>query len=102
MYNMSSDYSYWNDTSVAHMFIRLMIKKNHPYNENSLTLDEFNADYKTLKDYIDWKKQNNINSLSLYNFTIESMTYFLDLIKYDTDNTDELRKIWHTDICGIK
>jgi hypothetical protein len=80
------------------MFIRLITKTNHPYNNNPLTLDEFNQDYKKVSDFIDWKSQNpNIkNSFSLYHFTIDRMTSFLQLIRYDTDNKDDLIELWKT------
>ena len=89
-----TEYIYWNDTSTAHMFIRLMTKTNHPYNNNPLTLDEFNKDYKKLSDFIEWKSKNPNNSFSLYHFTIDRMTSFLQLIRYDTDK--DLLELWKT------
>jgi len=49
---MSSEYAHWNDTSVAHMFIRLITKTNHPYNDCKLTFGEYQNDYNILKGYI--------------------------------------------------
>ena len=75
------------------MLQRLISKTNHPYNNNPLTLEEFNTDYKTLKGYVEWKKINKKNGFSLYNFTYDNMTSFFNLIKYDTENSDELLKL---------
>jgi hypothetical protein len=77
---MSIEYKYWNDTSVAHMFSRLITKTNQPYNNTPLTLDEFNKDYNVLQDYIEWRKKNVKKGFSLYNFTYDSMISFLHLI----------------------
>ena len=100
----TEEYLCWNDTSIAHIFLRLITKTkflliidiNHPYdNDNLLTLDEFNDDYKMLEGYIEWKRINKpIQNFSLYNFTPDSMTYFLRLINYDTNNRDELIELW--------
>ena len=96
----TEEYLCWNDRSVAHIFLRLITKTKfllivdpeHPYyNDNLLTFDEFNEDYKMLEGYIEWKRINKpIQNFSLYNFTPDSMTYFLRLINYDTNNRDEL------------
>lgn len=87
----AEEYSYWNDTSVAHMFIRLLNKTNYS------TIDEFNKDYEMLKGYIEWKRINKKNGgFSMYNFSIESMTSFIDLISYDANDNGELTKIWNT------
>ena len=88
------EYVYWNDTAIAHMFTRLITKTKHPYNDTPLTLDEFNKDYNLLQDYIEWRKQYVKKGFSLYNFTYDSMITFLHLIDYDTNNKDELIKIW--------
>lgn len=99
---MSTEYVYWNDTAIAHIFTRLITKTNHPYNDNPLTLDEFNKDYNLLQDYIDWRKQYVKKGVSLYNFTYDSMISFLHLIDYDTNNKDELIKIWkNTMMLGV-
>ena len=100
----TEEYLCWNDTSVAHIFTRLITKTkflinvepNHPYyNDNILTLDEFNNDYKMLEDYIEWKRiYKPIQKSSLYNFTPDSMTSFLQLITYDTNNKDKLIELW--------
>jgi len=100
----TEEYLCWNDTSVAHIFTRLITKTkflinvepSHPYyNDNILTLDEFNNDYKMLEDYIEWKRiYKPIQKSSLYNFTPDSMTFFLQLITYDTNNRDELIELW--------
>jgi hypothetical protein len=100
----TEEYLCWNDTSVAHIFTRLITKTkflinvepSHPYyNDNILTLDEFNNDYKMLEDYIEWKRVNQpIQKSSLYNFTPDSMTSFLQLITYDTNNKDKLIELW--------
>ena len=91
---MSTEYIYWNDTAIAHMFSRLITKTNQPYNDTPLTLYEFNKDYNLLQDYIEWRKQFVKKGFSLYNFTYDSMISFLHLIDYDTNNKDELIKIW--------
>ena len=101
----TEEYLCWNDTSVAHIFTRLITKTrflinvepSHPYyNDNLLTLDEFNNDYKMLTDYIEWKRINQSfgKKISLYNFTPDSMTSFLKLIEYDKNNKDELIELW--------
>jgi hypothetical protein len=100
----TEEYLCWNDRSVAHIFLRLITKTKfllivdpeHPYyNDNLLTLDEFNEDYKMLEGYIEWKRINQpMQNLSLYNFTPDSMTSFLSLINYDTNNRDELIELW--------
>ena len=100
----TEEYLCWNDTSVAHIFTRLItktkflinIEPSHPYyNDNLLTLDEFNNDYKMLEDYIEWKRiYKPIQKSSLYNFTPDSMTSFLQLITYDTNNKDKLIELW--------
>ena len=99
------EYSCWNDASVAHIFIRLITKTKYSsiitdtsrpdYNENILTLEEFNRDYKTLEGYIEWKRINNpIHPFSFYNFTPDNMTSFLQLINYETNNRDGLIRLW--------
>ena len=102
----TEEYLCWNDTSVAHIFTRLITKTkfliyvepSHPYyNDNLLTLDEFNHDYKMLEDYIKWKRvYKPIQKSSLYNFTPDSMTSFLKLITYNTNNRDELIELWES------
>ena len=66
---MSDSFFLWNGTSLAHMFVRLMTKTNHPYNNNSLTLEEFNKDYNLAKEYIKWHKKilNHFYFISLHN-----------------------------------
>jgi len=100
----TEEYLCWNDSSVANLFIRLITKTkflinvepSHPYyNDNLLTLDEFNDDYKVLEDYIEWKRLYQADQTSsIYNFTPDIMTSFLKLIKYDTVNRDELIELW--------
>jgi len=90
----TNEYVYWNDTSVAHMFTRLITKTNHPYNNTPLTIDKFNKDYNMLKDYIEWRKERVKTVFSLYNFTYNNMINFLQLIDFDKNNTDELIEIW--------
>jgi hypothetical protein len=100
----TEEYLCWNDTSVADIFLRLITKRKillnvdfniDDYDENHLTLDEFNYDYKTLEGYIEWKRINKpIQKFSFYNFTPHSMASFLQLITYDTNNKDELIKLW--------
>jgi len=97
---MSTEFVYWNDTSIAHMFSRLITKTNKPYDDTPLTLDEFNKDYNLLQDYIEWRKQFVKKGFSLYNFTYDSMITFLHLIDYDTNNKDELIKIWKATMMG--
>jgi len=81
------------------MFVRLMTKTNDPYNNLSLTREEFNNDYNTLKDFIKWHKDNNKQYL-LYNFTQDNMNELITLISYETDNKEDLEKIW-LKICNI-
>ena len=90
---MSSNFFLWNGTSIAHMFIRLMTKTNHPYNNLSLTLEEFNHDYNMLKDFIKWHK-NNHKTYLLYNFTQDNMNEFINCISYETDNEEHVKKLW--------
>jgi hypothetical protein len=74
------EFEYWNDTSIAHMFTRLITKTNHPYNNTPLLLDEFNKDYNLLKNFIEWRKKYRSNpvkiGVSLYNFTNDNMLLF--------------------------
>lgn len=100
----TEEYLCWNDTSVADTFFRLITKRkillnvdfnSHDYNDNLLTLEEFNHDYKMLEGYIEWKRKNKpIQKFSFYNFTPHSMASFLQLITYDTNNRDELIELW--------
>jgi hypothetical protein len=85
------------------MFVRLITKTNHPYNDNPLTLDEFNSDYKELNDYIEWRNTaRRVNSgFGLYNFTNDNMTSFLNLINFDTNNNDELLELWRTQMINL-
>jgi hypothetical protein len=76
-----------------------MTKTNDPYNNLSLTREEFNNDYNTLKDFIKWHKDNNKQYL-LYNFTQDNMNELITLISYETDNKEDLEKIW-LKICNI-
>ncbi len=101
IYNMTTPFSLWNDTAIAHIFMRLINKTNHPYNTTTLTLQEFNNDYTTIKSYIEWKNNNNNNKFSLYNFTPTNMTELINLINYDTSNKEELLKIWRTTILNL-
>ena len=96
--NGGENFESWNDTSIAHMFIRLMTKINHPYSDYLLSREEFESDYELLDKYIDWRKNADIVQLyeSSYIFTIDNMSYLLNKIDYDTHNDDELRQIWNT------
>ena len=47
--NGDEKFEQWNDTSVAHMFIRLMTKSNHPYDTMPLSREQFDADYNLLE-----------------------------------------------------
>jgi hypothetical protein len=95
---MSSNFSLWNDTSVAHLIHDLCNKKKESLNGNPLSLEEFNKNYKLLNEYIEWKKtQPKKKSFSLYDFSIENLTTFLHFINDYTDNKkDELREILDT------
>jgi hypothetical protein len=99
---MTPEYTYWNDTAVAHMFMRLITKTNNPYNDTPLSLDEFNKEYNLLRDYIEWRKHNVKKGFSLYNFTYENMMSLLHLMNYHINNKDELLKIWNTTIIGVE
>jgi ATP adenylyltransferase/5',5'''-P-1,P-4-tetraphosphate phosphorylase II len=92
----NDDYECWNDRVVAHTFVRL-ITKNNPHNNTPLTLDEFNADYATLLGYIEWKRKNKFQRkrFAFYNFTPDNMTSFINLIRFDTDNMQELKQKWN-------
>lgn len=91
-----NQYASWNDTSVAHVFIRLITKKNHPYNDEPLSIESYLEDHALMLGYIEWKKTQPPKNFSLYNFTPESMTSFIELITHDTRNIDELWEIWKT------
>ena len=100
---MSRNYENWNDTSVAHMFIRLINKINHPYNNDKLTLNEFNKDYDLLQGYIEWRhhKYNNFKTqFSLYNYSYNNLNELMNLINYEIDNKTELLNIWNNKILG--
>ena len=89
------EFERWNETSIAFMFIRLLSKKNLPYSDSILTLEEFNTDYDTLEKYINWNKYKNIKIAShSYNFTAKNMSYFISLIKYEPDDRDALISKW--------
>lgn len=90
---MTNNFSLWNGTSIAHMFIRLMTKTNHPYNDSPLTLDEFNNDYNLLKDFITWHKNNNKKYL-MYNFTSNNMDELISLVNYETKFEGNIKKLW--------
>ena len=102
---LTEEYLCWNDTSVSHIFTRLITKTkflinvdpSQPYyDDNLLTVEEFNHDYKMLEGYIEWKRINQQfgQKFSFYNFTPDSMSSFLQLITYDTNNRDELIELW--------
>ena len=98
--NTQDTYSSWNDTSVAHLFTRLITKNNLPYNNTPLTQQEFDSDYQLLSGYIEWKKNHHMSSsFSLYHFTPNNMSRFLNLIDYNTQNKDELLNLWKTTMC---
>ena len=100
----TEEYLCWNESSVAHIFLRLITKtkffiiteENHPiHNDNFLTLEEFNDDYKMLEGYIEWKRNYQpIQNYSYYNFSPDKMSAFLKLINYDSNNRNELIKLW--------
>jgi hypothetical protein len=96
---MQNNFSSWNETAVAHMFVRIITKKNHPYNKTPLTLDEFNNDYNTMKEFIKWHKDNP-KIYFLYNFTQDNMNELIDQISYETNNEIYLRELW-LKICNI-
>jgi len=86
------DFSLWNGTSVSHMFIRLITKTNHPHSAASLTMEEFENDYNTLKEFIEWHKTNNTNRL--FNFTQENMNKLINAISFRSYNKEELYDLW--------
>lgn len=90
---MSHNFSSWNGTAIAHMFQRLITKTNHPYNNEVLTLDDFETDYDTLKNFIKWHKDNP-RTYSPYNFTQENMNEIFNLISYDVYNKKDLMDLW--------
>ena len=99
---MPHDFSRWNVTAVANTFCRLFTKKNHPYNQNPLTLDDFNVEYETIKEYINWHKENNPKYL-IYNFTQENMNELFNLIKYQdatTEESEKIKKLWF-EMCNV-
>ena len=91
----SNDFDRWNEESIAATFIRLITRSNFPYDKNMLSLKEFNDEYDLLENYITWYTNTNakVNSYS-YNFTSESMSYFLSLIRYDPDDRETLAAKW--------
>lgn len=90
---MTNNYPLWNDMSVTHLFVRLITKTNHPYNENLLTEEEFNNDYKNLIGYIQWRESYHIPS-SLYDFTDDKMKQLISMINWEKENKEELTTIW--------
>lgn len=107
-----SGYAFWNDTSVAHMFIRLITKKNHPYNDAKLPYEIYKTDYDNLKGYIEWDRNvtwilDNVGFLfglnstkfnSMYNFTHTNMVEIFDELDYLADNEEHLMHLWMTKI----
>lgn len=93
----------YNDTTIAHLFVRLISCKNSPYNDDKLSLEQFEKEYNELSDYIEWKESQCIlqNNYSLYNFTPERMRTFLTLIKYDFENKKELLELWKSQMCNF-
>jgi hypothetical protein len=91
---MTNNYHLWNDTSVTHLLVRLISKRNHPYNESLLTESEFKKDYIELIHYIEWRKP--IQTIhSLYDFTEDNMVKLISLISWDKDNREELLTLWN-------
>lgn len=92
-------YANWTDTLVAHTFNRLIACK-HAHTNDKLTLDEFVNDVIMLKGYIIWREthmhDHSQNKFTLYNFSSNSMKYFIDLIKYDMVSEEKtyLIKLW--------
>ena len=100
---MEDNYAHWNDTVVAHTFMRLIKKTNHPYNNNKLTYDEYQKSHNSLLGYIKWHKLNHKkNTASLYDFSQENMLHILVNLSYNVDNYDYLIKIWRKDIIGLE
>lgn len=98
---MSSNYASWNDTAVAHMFMRLIYKINHPYNYDKLSVEQFQDDYNELKGYIDWHQNNYVNSSGLYNLTQTNIRHIFEKIDYDVDNRQELLDFWCANVVNI-
>ncbi len=90
---MTNNYHLWNDTSVTHLLVRLISRRNHPYNERLLTEDEFRDDHNVLIDYIAWRKPIQTTD-SLYDFTEDNMVKLISLINWDKDNHEELLTLW--------
>lgn len=97
---MAFDFELWNGTSVAHLFCRLITKTNHPYDERILTREEFDKDYRMMRDYIEWKRNRQINYL-LYKYTDENLTTLLNMIDYDTENRSIFSEYWKRNMVGI-
>ena len=96
-FNGGENFERWNDTSIAHMFIRLISKTNHPYSDMHLSREQFDADYELLEKYIEWRRKNQIvqKPNSSYNFNYSSMSFLLENIDYDTQNQEELSRLWN-------
>lgn len=77
MSNETLEYSYWNGTAIAHAFNRLIRRNNHPYNLRPLTTEEFDNEYKQMRNYVEWRKTNSPNNeFYPYRFTANKMRAF--------------------------
>jgi len=96
-FNSSENFERWNDTSIAHMFIRLISKTNHPYNDMHLSREQFDADYELLEKYIEWRREKQIvqKPNSSYNFNCLSMLFLFENIDYDIQNQENLSRLWN-------
>ena len=101
MTDTSLEYSKWGGTSIAHMFVRLINRNNSPYNKTPLTQEEFDDEYKQMKNYIEWRKTNSPdNEFFPYRFTADKMSDFLNLT-ITTDNEKAVLDMWKNEICGM-
>jgi uncharacterized short protein YbdD (DUF466 family) len=101
MSDKTLEYSKWGGTAIAHMFVRLIKRNNHPYNETPLTQEEFDTECKQMRNYIEWRKTNSPDDeFCPYRFTADKMSDFLDLI-ITSDNKNAVLDMWDNEMCGM-
>ena len=97
-----TNFDCYNDTAIAYMFISLIKKDHTPYNNNKLTLEEYQNEYNIAKEFMGWHKNNyDCGGFSLYDFSRENLTEIFDKLDYNTDNTAELTQIWNDKIMNM-
>ena len=63
------NFKQWNDTSIAHLCLRLITKSNHPLNAAGLSKEQYNCEYELFKKYLNWHKTNYKSYGSDYDFS---------------------------------